>query len=102
MNRPAPLHLGELIEHWTLREDEAGLVAVKHGDSKLAFALLFRFYGRYGRFPRSRGDLHPDAVEFMARAVGADQAELAGYNYGEAGVQARWARWSLRYDAGAW
>jgi hypothetical protein len=42
---PAPLSLGELIEHWTLREDEAGLVAVKHGDSKLAFALLLRFYG---------------------------------------------------------
>lgn len=77
----APLSLGELIEYWTLREDEAGLVAVKHGDSKLAFALLLRFYGRYGRFPRSRGELHPDAVEFMARAVGADQADLAGYDW---------------------
>ncbi len=70
---PAPLSLSELIEHWTLREDEVGLVAVKHGDSKLAFALLLRFHGRYGRFPRSGGELHPDAVEFMARAVGADQ-----------------------------
>jgi len=78
---PAPLSLGELIEHWTLREDEADLVAVKHGDSRLAFALLLRFYGRYGRFPRNRGELHPDAVEFMARAVGADQAELTGYDW---------------------
>jgi hypothetical protein len=66
---PTPLSLGELIEHWTLREDEVGLVAVKHGDSKLAFALLLRFYVRYGRFPRSRGELHPDAVGFMARAA---------------------------------
>jgi hypothetical protein len=24
---PAPLSLGELIEHWTLRDDEAGLVS---------------------------------------------------------------------------
>lgn len=77
----APLSLGELIEHWTLREDEAGLVAVKHGDSRLGFALLLRFYGRYGRFPRNRGELHPDAVEFVARAVGADPAELAGYDW---------------------
>ena len=69
MGRLAPLSLGELIEHWTLRDDEAGLVAVKHGDTQLAFALLLRYYGRYGRFPRNRGELHPDAVEFMARAA---------------------------------
>jgi hypothetical protein len=84
VSRPAPLSLGELIEHWTLRTDEIDLVAVKHGDSKLAFALLLRFYGRYGRFPRNRGELHPDAVEFMARAVKADLADLAdlaGYDW---------------------
>ena len=81
MSRLAPLSLGELIEHWTLRADEIDLVAVKHGDSKLAFALLLRFYGRFGRFPRNRGELHPDAVEFMARAVKADPAELAGYDW---------------------
>lgn len=81
MGRPAPLSLGELIEHWTLRADEIDLVAVKHGEGKLAFALLLRFYGRFGRFPRNRGELHPDAVEFMARAVKADPAELAGYDW---------------------
>ncbi len=81
MSRLAPLSLGELIEHWTLRDDEAGLVAVKHGDTQLAFALLLRYYGRYGRFPRNRGELHPDAVEFMARAVKADPADLAGYDW---------------------
>jgi Domain of unknown function (DUF4158) len=81
VSRLAPLSLGELIEHWTLRDDEAGLVAVKHGDTQLAFALLLRYYGRYGRFPRNRGELHPDAVEFMARAVKADPADLAGYDW---------------------
>jgi hypothetical protein len=30
------------------------MVAVKHGDTKLAFALLLRFYGRFGRFPALR------------------------------------------------
>jgi hypothetical protein len=27
VSRLAPLSLGELVEHWTLRDDEAGLVA---------------------------------------------------------------------------
>jgi len=56
-------------------------VAVRHGDTQFAFALLLRYYGRHGRFPRNRGELHPDAVEFMARAVKADPADLAGYDW---------------------
>src|SRR6266851_174905 len=47
----------------------------------LAVAVLLRFYGRYGRFPRSRGEVHPDAVEFLARAVKADPVDLAGYDW---------------------
>jgi hypothetical protein len=78
--RPS-LSLGELIEHWTLLGDEVGLVSAKHLDTRLAFALLLKFYGRYGRFPRSRGELHPDAVDFMARAVKADPASVADYDW---------------------
>jgi hypothetical protein len=33
------------------------------------------------RFPRSRGELHPDAVEFMARALKADPASVAAYDW---------------------
>lgn len=55
-------------------------MAVKHGDTQLAFALLLRYYGRHG-FPRNRGELHPDAAEFMAGAVYADPADLAGYDW---------------------
>jgi TnpA family transposase len=76
-----PLSLGELIEHWTLVGHEADLVSAKHLDTRLTFALLLKFYGRYGRFPRSRGELHPDAVEFVARAVKADPASAAAYDW---------------------
>jgi hypothetical protein len=49
-----PLSLGELIEHWTLVGQETDLVSAKHLDTRLTFALLLKFYGRHGRFPRSR------------------------------------------------
>lgn len=55
-------------------------MSAKHLDTRLAFALLLKFYGRYGRFPRSRGELHPDVVDFMARAVKADPASVAAYD----------------------
>lgn len=45
----AGLSLGELVEHWTLVGDELELVVAKHADTRLAFALLLKFYGRYGR-----------------------------------------------------
>jgi Domain of unknown function (DUF4158) len=76
-----PLSLGELVEHWTLVGDEVDLVSAKHLDTRLAFALLLKFYGRYGRFPRSRGEMHPDAVEFVARAVKADPGSVSGYDW---------------------
>ena len=80
MARP-PLRLGELIEHWTLVGQETDLVSAKHLDTRLPFALLLKFYGRHGRFPRSRGELHPDAVEFVARALKADPASVAAYDW---------------------
>jgi Domain of unknown function (DUF4158) len=83
-----------------LRDDEADLVAVKHGDTKLAFALLLRYYGRCGRFLRNRGELHPDAVEFMARAVKADPADLAGYDW--SGRTIKRHRTEIRQHFGFW
>ena len=53
----------------------------KHHDSRLAFALLLRFFGRYARFPRNRGELPGDVVEFMARAVKGEPGDLAGYDW---------------------
>lgn len=76
-----PLSLGELIEHWTLVGQEIDLVSAKHLDTRLTFALLLKYYGRHGRFPRSRGELHPDAVEFVARALKADPASVAAYDW---------------------
>ena len=80
MARP-PLSLGELIEHWTLVGQEIDLVSAKRTDTRLPFALLLKFYGRHGRFPRSRGELHPDAVEFVARALKADPVSVAAYDW---------------------
>jgi hypothetical protein len=48
---------------------------------KIRFALLLKFYTRAGRFPRGRGELPDEAVEFVARQVGVDPAELGFYEW---------------------
>jgi len=53
----------ELVEHWTVLEDEQQLVAGKRGATRLGFALLLQFYTRLGRFPRGRSELPQEAVD---------------------------------------
>ncbi|ACZ85020.1 DUF4158 domain-containing protein [Streptosporangium roseum] len=67
--------LDELIECWTLDEDELGLLSNKSGATRLGFALLLKFFELEGRFPR-REDVPKAAVEYMAGQVGVEAALL--------------------------
>lgn len=80
MERP-PLELGDLVEHWTPVANERDLVAAKNYDTQLGFALLLKFYGRFGRFPRGRSELHEDAVEFVARQLGVSAGSVGFYEW---------------------
>jgi hypothetical protein len=80
VERP-PLELGDLVEHWTLVGTEHDLVAAKNYDSQLGFALLLKFYGRFGRFPRGRSELHDDAVEFVARQLSVGAGSVGFYEW---------------------
>ena len=39
-----PLSLDELVDDWTLLNDERDLIAGKRGATRLGFALLLKFY----------------------------------------------------------
>ncbi|MEU5943672.1 DUF4158 domain-containing protein [Micromonospora sp. NPDC047548] len=73
--------LDELVEHWTLLDDERELIAGKRGPTRLGFALLLKFYTLVGRFPRGRGELPDEAVEFVGRQVGVEPSELGQYEW---------------------
>jgi hypothetical protein len=75
------LDLDELVEHWTVLDDERELIAGKRGPTRLGFALLLKFYTWAGRFPRDRGELADEAVAFVARQIGVDAAELGFYDW---------------------
>ena len=48
---------------------------------QLGFALLLKFYGRFGRFPRGRSELHDDAVAFVAGQLGVSAGSLGFYEW---------------------
>jgi len=71
----------ELVEHWTVLEDEQQLVAGKRGATRLGFALLLKFYTRSGRFPRGRSELPQEAVDFVARQMHVSAGDLGFYEW---------------------
>lgn len=75
------IELDELVEHWTLIAGELDLVAGKRGPTRLAFAVLLKFYARHGRFPRGRGELPDQAVQFVAGQVKIPPSDLGLYEW---------------------
>jgi TnpA family transposase len=76
-----PVGMDELVEHWTVLEDEQRLVAGKRGATRLGFALLLKHYTRFGRFPRGRSEFTDEVVGFVARQVGVPASELGFYEW---------------------
>ena len=64
-----PVDMDQLVEHWTVLDDEQDLVIGKRGATKLGFALLLKYYTRYGRFPRGRAEFPDEVVGFVAPSV---------------------------------
>ena len=81
MAAPAEIDLDDLVEHWTVLDDERTLVAGKRGATRLGFALLLKFYTRHGRFPAAGADLPGAVVEFVARQVQVAAAEFGSYEW---------------------
>ncbi|WP_063787188.1 DUF4158 domain-containing protein [Streptomyces sp. NBRC 110028] len=57
----------DLIEVWTLLEDDMKRVRNKSGATRLGFALLLKFFEVEARFPESAGEVPAAAVEYVAQ-----------------------------------
>lgn len=73
--------IDELIESWTLAEDDLLLVANKAGASRLGFAVLLKFFELEARFPAAADEVPPEVIDFVARQVGVGFDALSGYDW---------------------
>jgi hypothetical protein len=76
-----PMHIDELVEHWTILDEERDLIAGKRDATRLGFAILLKFYTQHGRFPRGRSELSDDVVEHVAKQVHVAASELGFYEW---------------------
>lgn len=75
------IDLDELVEHWTVLDDERALVDAKYGGTRLGFALLLKHYTRHGRFPIGRAELPNAAIEFVARQLQVPAVDIGAYEW---------------------
>lgn len=71
----------ELIELWTLVDDDWALVANKSGATRLGFAVLFKFYEIESRFPRYMAEVPAEAVAYLGQLVGVAPEAFQRYSW---------------------
>ncbi|MGH3949813.1 MAG: Tn3 family transposase, partial [Pseudonocardiaceae bacterium] len=74
-------NVGDLVEFWTLLDEDRALLEGRRGATALGFALLLKHYSRHGRFPRGQADMSAAVVEFVAHQVGVAAADLGSYEW---------------------
>lgn len=78
---PVGVDVDELIEFWTLLDEDRELLAGKRGATALGFALLLKHYSRHGRFPRGRSEVADEVIALVARQLGVAAADLGFYEW---------------------
>lgn len=59
----------ELIEHYILLPPEKQLVETKNLETRLGFAVLFKYFQQEARFPKSAEDVPSSVVKFIAKQL---------------------------------
>lgn len=77
----------ELIEVWTLLEDDMKRVRNKSGTTRLGFALLLRFFEVGARFSESAKEVPVAAVEYVAQQVKVPAQAWADYDWQSKAIQ---------------
>ncbi|SRR5712692_3229554 len=67
----------ELIEHFTLVQEDLETLANKSGPTRLGFALLLKCFQYEGRFPHGKHEIPKDVVNYVAHQQGIWQLPMA-------------------------
>jgi hypothetical protein len=61
--------LDELIEHFTFLPNEMQQVGNKSGETRLGFAVLFKFFQYEARFPSHKFEVPKAVIQYIAKQI---------------------------------
>lgn len=71
----------ELIEYFSLLQPERQLVESKNFETRLGFAVLFKYFQHEARFPNDPKDIPPPVVEFLTKHLQVNIEHFAQYDW---------------------
>ena len=71
----------ELIEHFTLIQEDLDLLTNKSGPTRLGFTLLLKCFQYEGRFPHDRHEIPKDVVNYVAHQLKLNASIYAQYDW---------------------
>jgi hypothetical protein len=71
----------DLIEVWTLLEEDQDRLRNKSGANRLGFALLLKFFEVEARFPEDAAEVPVAAVSYVAQQVKVPAEEWGAYDW---------------------
>lgn len=71
----------ELVEHWTLTDEDLRRLRNKTGATRLGFAMLMKYFESEGRFPTGPEEIPVEVVVHLARGVGVSWELFARYRW---------------------
>lgn len=64
----------ELVEYWTIDDDDRHVIRKKRGANRLGFALLLKFFQPKGRFPEKSSEIPRVVRAFVSEHLGLARA----------------------------
>ena len=71
----------ELVDHWTIAEDDRLLIRQKRGANRLGFALMLKFFQLTGRFPEKQSEIPRVVRAFVAEQLKVDEENYQQYDW---------------------
>lgn len=71
----------ELIENWTLLPQELELVRKKVGGNQIVFALFFKHFQLFTRFPDEKSSIPKIVISYIANQIGFPESSDSFYNW---------------------
>lgn len=73
--------IDELIEKFTFLPNELSKISNKAEESRIGFAVIFKFFQNEARFPGQKEDVPVAVINYIAKQIGSSQELFEKYNF---------------------
>lgn len=74
--------LDEIIDHFTFLSNELSLIGNKTGETRLGFAVMFKFFQYEAKFPNHKNEIPKTVLNYIAKQIGISSEFFENYDIG--------------------